>query len=75
MSNRFDEPIPEVWDLFLRLISENDKEYKFLHKIISNQLMKIVSNMKDVYDSHIQEQNHDHLPPIKENLNENEHVT
>lgn len=49
MNLDIDEPIPEVWDMFLRLISDDDKEYKFLYKIIVNQLMRIISNMREIY--------------------------
>ena len=45
-----DEPIPEVWEMFLRLISDNDREYKFLHKIMNKQISKIVNNIKNMYE-------------------------
>jgi hypothetical protein len=46
----YDTPIPEVWELFLRLISDNDTEYKFLSKIVAKQTSKIINNIKSIYE-------------------------
>jgi hypothetical protein len=54
MDNEYDEPLPEVWAMFLRMIADTDKEYTFLSKIVSNQILKIISNVKQMYE----EENH-----------------
>ena len=64
MNNDFDEPIPKVWEMFLRLISDSDKEYKFLFKIISSQIVRIISNMKEIYEQDIIKK--EELPIIRE---------
>ena len=69
MNIEYDEPIPEVWEMFLRLISDSDKEYKFFFKIISNQIMRIVRNMKEIYEEDLIKK--EELPIIREI---NEHV-
>jgi hypothetical protein len=46
----YDTPIPEVWELFLRLISDNDSEHKFLSKIVAKQISKIINNIKNIYE-------------------------
>jgi hypothetical protein len=65
MDNEYEDPLPEVWEMFLRLISDSDKEYKFLYKIVANQILRIVSNMKQLYE----ENNFGQKPldPINEN--------
>ena len=37
------EPLPRVYDLFIRLISDDDKEYKMFRRIVQKQLARLVN--------------------------------
>lgn len=37
------EPLPRVYDLFVRLISDDDKEYKMFRRIIQKQLAGLIN--------------------------------
>ena len=50
--------VPPVWELFLRIICENDKEFQLFFKILENQitiLINKVENKENIYDRAISE--------------------
>lgn len=39
------EPLPPVYDMFIRLISDSDKEYKMFRIMMQKQLARLVNEL------------------------------